>query len=71
MDIQKYHQVIRDLARYEFGCGIYTRPSNPSQEVQVENLQLRIAEHYPDLKSAKQALKQVEKGKYYDYQPIH
>jgi len=63
MDIQKYHQVIRDLARFEFGSGYYTRPSNPSQEVQVENLQLRIAEHYPDLESAQRALKEVQKNK--------
>ena len=60
--VEKYHQVIKDLARYEFGCGYYTRPTNPSQEVQVEDLQRRIAEHYPDLKSAKEALKQVQKG---------
>tara|TARA_Y100000310_G_C20625376_1_gene785574 strand:- start:1414 stop:1695 length:282 start_codon:yes stop_codon:yes gene_type:complete len=60
--VEKYYQVIKDLARYEFGCGYYTRPTNPSQEVQVEDLQRRIAEHYPDLKSAKEALKQVQKG---------
>ncbi len=63
MNIQEYYQVIRDLARYEFGSGIYTRPVNSSQDVQVESLQLRIAAHYPDLKSAKEALKQVQKRK--------
>ena len=65
--MEKYQQVIKDLARYEFGRGIYTRPTNPSQDVQVKDLQRRIAEHYPDLKSAKQALKQVQKGSHHDY----
>ena len=59
--MEKYQQVIKDLARYEFGNGYYTRPTNPSQEVQVKDLQHRIAEHYPDLKSAKQALKEVQR----------
>jgi hypothetical protein len=67
MTIQKYQQVIKDLARYEFGRGIYTRPSNSSQDIQVKDLQRRIAEHYPDLKSAKQALKEVQKGSHHDY----
>ena len=69
--MEKYQQVIKDLARYEFGRGIYTRPSNSSQVLQVEDLQRRITEHYPDLKSAKQALKEVQKGSHYDYQSIH
>ena len=59
--MEKYHQVIKDLARYEFGCGYYTRPTNPPQEAQVKDLQRRIAEHYPDLKSAKQALKEAQR----------
>jgi len=58
---QEYHTTIQALARYEFGRGIYTEPSNPSQVLQVESLQLRIAEHYPDLKSAKQVLKDLRK----------
>ena len=61
--IHEYYRVIQDLARYEFGNGIYTQPVNTSQVFQVENLQLRIAAHYPDLKSAKEALKQVQKRK--------
>ena len=61
--MEKYVKTIRDLARFEFGSGYYTRPVNESQEVQVENLQLRIAEHYPDLKSAQDALKEVQKKK--------
>ena len=61
--IHEYYRVIQDLARYEFGNGIYTQPVNDSQVFQVENLQLRIAAHYPDLKSAKEALKQVQKRK--------
>ncbi len=61
--LHEYYRVIQDLARYEFGNGIYTNPANDSQVFQVENLQLRIAEHYPDLKSAKEALKQVQKSK--------
>ena len=61
--LHEYYRVIQDLARYEFGNGIYTNPANDSQVFQVENLQLRIAEHYPDLKSAKEGLKQVQKSK--------
>ena len=61
--IHEYYRVIQDLARYEFGNGIYTQPVNDSQVFQVENLQLRIAAHYPDLKSAKEALKQVQRSK--------
>ena len=45
--LHEYYRVIQDLARYEFGNGIYTNPANDSQVFQVENLQLRIAEHYP------------------------
>jgi len=58
--IQEYYQVIQDLARYEFGRGYYTQPSNTAQLFQVENLQFHMQERYPDLKSAKQALKQIK-----------
>jgi len=58
--IQEYYQVIQDLARYEFGSGFYTQPSNKSQVFQIENLQFHMQEKFPDLKSAKQALKQVK-----------
>ena len=60
MAIHEYYRVIQDLARYEFGNGIYTNPSNDSQVFQVENLQLHMQAKFPDLKSAKQALKQVK-----------
>jgi len=60
MAIHEYYRVIQDLARYEFGNGIYTNPSNSAQVFQVENLQLHIQAKFPDLKSAKQALKQVK-----------
>ena len=58
--LHEYYEVIQELARYEFGNGIYTDPVNTSQLFQVENLQLKIAEHYPDLKSAKAVLKEVK-----------
>ena len=58
--LHEYYRVIQELARYEFGNGIYTDPVNTSQLFQVENLQLKIAEHYPDLKSAKAVLKEVK-----------
>ena len=61
MDIQEYYQVIQDLARYQFGRGYYTQPVNTSQLFQVENLQFELQEKYPDLKSAKQALKAFKK----------
>ena len=57
---REYYEVIQELARYEFGNGIYTDPLNTAQLFQVENLQSRIAEHYPDLKSAKAVLKEVK-----------
>ena len=60
--IHEYYRVIQDLARYEFGNGFYTQPANDSQVFQIENLQFHMQERYPDLKSAKQALKQVQKG---------
>lgn len=58
--LHEYYRVIQELARYEFGNGIYTDPVNTAQLFQVENLQLKIAEHYPDLKSAKAVLKEVK-----------
>ena len=61
--IQEYYRVIQDLARYEFGNGYYTQPINDSQVFQVENLQFHMQERYPDLKSAKAALKQIREKK--------
>tara|TARA_Y100000356_G_C11182082_1_gene247429 strand:- start:515 stop:718 length:204 start_codon:yes stop_codon:yes gene_type:complete len=61
--IHEYYRVIQDLARYEFGCGIYTQPANTSQLFQVENLQFHMQEKFPDLKSAKAALKKVKETK--------
>ena len=58
--ILEYYRVIQDLARYEFGNGYYTDPSNESQMFQVENLQFRMQEEFPNLQSAKKALKQVK-----------
>ena len=58
--IHEYYRVIQDLARYEFGSGYYTDPSNDSQMFQVENLQFRMQEKIPNLQSAKKALKQVK-----------
>jgi len=58
--IHEYYRVIQDLARYEFGNGYYTDPSNESQMFQVENLQFRMQEEFPNLQSAKKALKQVK-----------
>ena len=58
--LHEYYRVIQDLARYEFGNGIYTNPANDSQVFQVENLQLHMQAKFPDLKSAKQALKQIK-----------
>ena len=58
--LHEYYRVIQDLARYEFGNGIYTDPSNDSQMFQVENLQFRMQEKFPNLQSAKKALKQVK-----------
>lgn len=60
MAIHEYYRVIQDLARYEFGNGIYTQPVNDSQVFQVENLQFYMQARFPDLKSAKQALKKVK-----------
>ena len=60
MAIHEYYRVIQDLARYEFGNGYYTDPSNESQMFQVENLQFRMQEEFPNLQSAKKALKQVK-----------
>ena len=60
MAIHEYYRVIQDLARYEFGNGIYTDPVNDSQVFQVENLQFYMQARFPDLKSAKQALKKVK-----------
>jgi hypothetical protein len=62
MNIQEYYQVIQDLARYEFGRGYYTQPVNTSQLFQVENLQFHLQEKYPDLKSARKALKEYIKN---------
>ena len=62
MNIQEYYQVIQDLARYEFGNGIYTQPVNTSQVFQVENLQFHLQEKYPDLKSDRKALKEYIKN---------
>ena len=61
--IHEYYRVIQDLARYEFGNGIYTQPANDSQVFQVENLQFHMQAKFPDLKSAKAALKQVKETK--------
>ena len=58
--LHEYYRVIQDLARYEFGNGIYTDPVNDSQVFQVENLQFRMQEEFPNLQSAKKALKQVK-----------
>jgi len=58
--LHEYYRVIQDLARYEFGGGIYTQPSNDSQVFLVENLQFHMQARFPDLKSAKQALKKVK-----------
>ena len=58
--IHEYYRVIQDLARYEFGSGYYTDPSNESQVFQVENLQFKMQEKFPNLQSAKKALKQVK-----------
>ena len=58
--LHEYYRVIQDLARYEFGNGYYTDPSNESQVFQVENLQFRMQEEFPNLQSAKKALKQVK-----------
>jgi len=58
--LHEYYRVIQDLARYEFGNGYYTDPSNESQMFQVENLQFRMQEEFPNLQSAKKALKQVK-----------
>ena len=63
MAIHEYYRVIQDLARYEFGNGIYTDPVNDSQVFQVENLQFYMQARFPDLKSAKQALKKVKETK--------
>tara|TARA_Y100000593_G_scaffold4019_1_gene7862 strand:- start:9576 stop:9782 length:207 start_codon:yes stop_codon:yes gene_type:complete len=60
MAIHEYYRVIQDLARYEFGNGYYTQPANDSQVFQVENLQFRMQEEFPNLQSAKKALKQVK-----------
>ena len=60
MAIHEYYRVIQDLARYEFGNGYYTQPANDSQVFQVENLQFYMQARFPDLKSAKQALKKVK-----------
>jgi len=57
--IREYSRVIQDLARYEFGGGYYTDPSNDSQMFQVESIQFRMKEKFPDLQSAKEALKQI------------
>ena len=35
--LHEYYRVIQDLARYEFGGGIYTQPVNDSQVFLVEN----------------------------------
>jgi hypothetical protein len=59
--IHEYYQVIQDLARYEFGGGIYTQPRNDSQVFLVEDLQFRMEQKFPDLNSAKAALKKVQK----------
>ena len=61
--LHEYYRVIQDLARYEFGNGIYTQPANDSQMFQVENLQFHMQAKFPDLKSAKAALKQVKETK--------
>ena len=58
--LHEYYRVIQDLARYEFGNGIYTQPANDSQVFLVENLQFHMQAKFPDLKSAKQALKKVK-----------
>tara|TARA_B100000131_G_scaffold37836_1_gene34403 strand:+ start:339 stop:539 length:201 start_codon:yes stop_codon:yes gene_type:complete len=59
--LHEYYRVIQDLARYEFGGGIYTQPVNDSQVFLVENLQFHMQAKYPDLNSAKEALKKVQK----------
>ena len=61
--IHEYYRIIQDLARYEFGNGIYTQPANDSQVFLVENLQFHMQAKFPDLKSAKQALKKVKETK--------
>lgn len=61
--LHEYYRVIQDLARYEFGNGIYTQPVNDSQVFQVENLQFYMQARFPDLKSAKEALKKVKETK--------
>ena len=61
--LHEYYRVIQDLARYEFGNGIYTQPANDSQMFQVENLQFHMQAKFPDIKSAKAALKQVKETK--------
>ena len=58
--IKEYYRVIQDLARYEFGSGYYTDPDNDSQMFQVESLQFRMKEKFPNLQSAKKALKQIK-----------
>jgi len=58
--IKEYSRVIQDLARYEFGSGYYTDPSSDSQMFQVESIQFRMKEKFPNLQSAKEALKQIK-----------
>ena len=58
--IYEYSKVIQDLARHEFGNGIYTEPTNSAQFWQIEDLQLEMRSKFPDLKSAKSALKKVK-----------
>jgi|TARA_B100000073_G_C23677645_1_gene551229 hypothetical protein len=61
--VTEYIQTIQDLARYEFGNGIYTEPANSSQFWQVEDLQVVMRAKFPDLKSAKEALKIAKETK--------
>tara|TARA_Y100001938_G_scaffold145116_1_gene221112 strand:+ start:723 stop:923 length:201 start_codon:yes stop_codon:yes gene_type:complete len=61
--VSEYYKVIQDLARYEFGGGIYTQPVNDSQVFLVENLQFHMQAKFPDLKTAKAALKKVKETK--------
>ena len=58
--VKEYYRVIQDLARYEFGSGYYTDPANDSQMFQFESLQFRMKEKFPNLQSAKKALKQIK-----------
>lgn len=56
----EYNQIIGDLARYEFGNGVYKQPMTDIQLWQIEDLEHDMKRRFPSLELAKKELKKAK-----------